>query len=286
MGFNGTKNKNEKDFRRTQAHGNLFHPVEPILEVRAVHTAALWAANLVDQRKFKRAVAVGSRTQVGCVDVVAETNREAFVVETGAQDQGVHQLAVVEAVGNTRPGTQLEGLLVAAAVAQQELEGVTGVDLKGGALEERHHTWYQTEFAGYRKLTTRVEGELAVQRNAHVAVERLVGAVQVAEGTAKVEVVVLIKHAEPQSASGEVDKHEVWIVDYATCQSKVNPAIAVVLAGPLQVGAVDAALAHAEVGTQRQVVRLAAVSAHFFGIRTGKPGLEGGKLGCASLVAP
>lgn len=166
------------------------------LETWAVNATAFWATNLVNQRELERAIAVGGREQARSVDVIAETDVELLVVEAGAHDNSVHQLLVVELVGETCPQTKLEGLVVATAVAEQELEGVTHVHLPGWTLEEGHHTWAEAKLLRWHKLTTRVEGEFAVKRDVLV-LERLVSTVQVAESTAKVEISVLVEHAEP-----------------------------------------------------------------------------------------
>jgi len=259
--------------------------VSACLEVGAVNAAALRTTNLVHQRELERTVAVGSRIEARRIDVVAEADGEIFVVETGAQDQRVHQFAIIEAVGHTCPRAQLESLVEAAAVAEQEFERSTGIHLERRALDEGHDAGQDACFFRDHKFAARVEGEFAVKRNVFVF-ERLVGAVEVAESAAKIEVGVFAEHAEPQGACRQIHEQEVRISDVLTRQIRVVLAIAVVLAGPLEVGAVDAALAHTEVGAQHEVVRFFAVATHFLGIRAGKAGLKRGKLGSAGFVTP
>lgn len=255
------------------------------LEIRTVNTALLRSADFVHQREFEGAVTIGSRVQARRVDVVAESDIELFVVELGAQDQCVHQFTIVEAVGQTRPCADLECLVVAAAVAEQEFEGVTHVYLPRWALEERHYARYHTEFATVHKFTTCVEREFGVKRNALVF-KRLVGAVQVAECTAEIEVVIVAQYAEPQCACGEVDEQEARVVDHVARKGRIEHAVAVVLLRPLQVGAVDAAVAQAYVGAQHEVVRFLAGTAHFFGIRARQACLNCSEFGSAGFVAP
>jgi hypothetical protein len=256
------------------------------LEAWAVNATAFWATNLVNQRKFESAVAVGGGVEARRVDIVAETDGELLIVEAGAHDKGIHQFAGFQFVGHTRPGAQLEGLVVAAAVAEQEFERVTRIHLEGGALEEGYHARYQTETFADHKFTTRVEGEFAVERDVGRA-ERLVGPVQVAERAAEVEVVVFIKNAEPKQTGGHVEEQEVRVGDYffvaAGCAVL---ALAVVLARPFERVAVDAALAHTQVGAEHQIVGFAAVAAHFFGIRAGQTRLQGGKFRFAGFISP
>lgn len=255
------------------------------LEAWAVNATAFWATNLVNQRELERAIAVGGREQARSVDIVAETDVELLVVEAGAHDNGVHQFLVVEFVGETCPQTKLEGLVVATAVAEQELEGVTHVHLPRWTLEESHHTWAEAELLRWHKLTTCVEGEFAVERNILV-LERLVGAVQVAECTTEVEVSVLVEHAEPQHTCRKVGEEETWVSDYFAIELAIETTIAIVLARPLQVVAFDATVAQTDVGTEYKVVRFFAVSTHFLGVRARKTGLDGGKFGSTGFVAP
>lgn len=174
-------------------------PVWLRLEIRAINTAAFWSANFIHQRKLEGAVAVGCWEQAGRVHVVAEADGELLVIEAGAGDHGIHQFAFVQAVGEACPQAKLESLVVATAVAEQEFEGVTDVHLPGWALEEGYHAWAEAEFLSYHKFTASMESEFAVERNIGV-LERLVGAVQVVECTAKIEVGFFAEYAKPQSA--------------------------------------------------------------------------------------
>lgn len=256
-----------------------------ILEVRAVHPAAFGSADLVHQRKFEGAVTVGCRVEAGGVDIVAKADGKLLVIKAGAEDESVHEFTAFQFVGDTRPGTQLEGLVVAAAVAQQEFERVAGIHLEGGALEEGNHTRNQAETLGYHKFTACVEGELAVQRDILVA-EGLVCPVQVAVSAAEVQVVVFIKNAEPQNACRHIKEQEVRVVNDFARLVRVVTTLTVVLARPAQSGAVDAALAHTDVGAENQVVRFAAVAAHFFSIGARHASLQRSEFGFAGLVAP
>lgn len=259
--------------------------VNSLSEIRAVNAAFLRSADLVDQREFEGTVTIRSRVEARSIDIVTESDIELFVVETGAEDDSVHQFAVVEAVGQTCPGADLECLVVAAAVAEQELEGVTYVHLPRRTLEEGHDTGYHTEFTAVHEFTARMEGEFGIQRNVLVF-ERLVGAVQVAECTAEVEVVVVAQYAEPQGACREVDEQEARVADHIRRKGRVEYAVAVVLLRPLEVRAVDAAVAEAYVGAQYEVVRFFAVATHFFGIRTRQTRLDRCELGSARFIAP
>lgn len=256
-----------------------------ILEARAVNAATLRTTDFVDEREFKGTVTVGSCEQARGVDIIAETDVELLVIKAGANDNGIHQLFVRELVGHTRPEAKLEGLVVAAAVAQQELEGVTYVDLPGWALEERNDARAETELLAWHKLTACVEGEFAVKRDIGV-LKGLVGTVQVAERTAKVEVGLLAEYAEPQYTCRHVGKEEAFILNDIAGKVLIEPAVAIMLAWPLKVGAVDAAVAQAEVGAEHEVVRFFAVSTHFLGIRARNTGLDGGKFRGARFVAP
>ena len=256
-----------------------------MLEVRAVNTAPFRTADFVHQRKFERTVAIGCSAEARRVDVVAETDGEVFVVETGAEDDCVEQFTIIEAVGHTRPGAQLEGLVEATAVAQEEFERRTCIHLERRSLDEGNDARYETGFLRDHEFTARVECEFAVQRDVLVF-ERLVGTVEVTEGAAKIEIGVFTEHAEPKCTGRHVYKQEVRIVDVLARQVRVELTIAVVLAGPLQVGAVDAALAYTEIGAQHEVMRFFAIAAHFFGIRAGKARLQGCKLGSPGFIAP
>lgn len=78
------------------AKGNQLNNIGTVpLEVRAVNATALGAADFVQQRKLERAVAIGGRGQAGGVDVVAEAKGELLIVKARAQDDGIHQLALV-----------------------------------------------------------------------------------------------------------------------------------------------------------------------------------------------
>lgn len=208
-----------------------------------------------------------------------------LIIEACAYDKRIHQFLVAEFVGDTRPQTKLECLVVAAAVAQKEFEGVTHIHLPRWALEEGHYTWAKTKLLSSHELTTCVESEFAVQRNVCVF-KRLVCTIQVAECAAKVKVSVFVKHAEPQYTSSQVSKKEARVSDYFTRKVLVKTAISIVLAWPLEVVAFDATVAQANVGAEHEVVRFFAVSTHFFGIRARKTGLNGCKFRSTGLVAP
>lgn len=259
--------------------------VSVLSEIRAVNTAFLRSAYLVNHGELERTIAVGSRVQARCIDVVTEADVELFVVETSAQDQCVHQFAIVEAVGQTRPGAKLECLVVAAAVAEQEFEGVTHIHLPRWALEESNNTRYKTEFPAVHKFTTCVEGKFGVERDV-LFFKRLVGAVEVAECAAEIEIVVVAQYAEPQRACRQVDEQETRVVDHIRRKRRVEYTVAVVLLRPLQVGTIDTAVAKTYVGAQYQVVRFFAVSAHFFGIGARQARLNGSEFGSACFVAP
>ena len=93
-----------------------------ILEIGAVNATAFWATNLVQQRKLEGTVAIGCIAEARCIYVVAETKGELLIVEACAEDNCIHQFALIEFVRYARPSTQLECLMVATAVAQQKLE--------------------------------------------------------------------------------------------------------------------------------------------------------------------
>lgn len=54
------------------------------IETWAVNASAFRSTNFVDQREFKRAIAVGGCEQAWSVDVVAEADIELLIVEAGA----------------------------------------------------------------------------------------------------------------------------------------------------------------------------------------------------------
>jgi len=254
-------------------------------EIRAVHTAPFRTADFIYQRKFERSIPIRSRIKARGVDVVAEADGKLFVIEARAEDQSIHQFAVGQFVCQTSPGADLEGLVVAAAVAEQEFEGVTCIYLPGWSLEEGYQAGHEAELLSRHKFTACMEGEFAVQRDVGV-VERLIGTIQVAERTAEIEVVVFVEHAKPQCACGEVYEREVWVVDWFRRDVGIELAIAVVLAGPLQVRAVYAALADTQISAKYEVMGFFAIATHFFGIRSGQAPLQGCKFGSARFIAP
>lgn len=262
------------------------------LEIRAVNTAALGSADFVHQREFEGTVAVRCRIQAGCVDIVAEADSELLVVEAGAGDNCVEQFAIAEAVSHTSPDTELECLIVAAAVAEQELEGVTYVHLPGRALEEGYNTRAETELLSNHEFATSMESELAVKRNTDavtcliIAIERLVCAVQVIESTTEVEVGIRAEYTEPERTGRQIHEDETRIVNEFLRLGFVVLAISVILAWPAEIAHVDAAVAHTEVCTQNEVVGLLAVATHLLGIRTRSAQLGSGELGGTCLVAP
>lgn len=256
-----------------------------ILEAWAVNATAFWTTDFVDEREFKRTITIGCSKQARGVDVIAETDVELLIIEACAYDKRIHQLLVAEFVGNTCPQTKLECLVVTAAVAQQELEGVTYVHLPRWTLEEGHYAWAKAKLLSSHELTTSMEGEFAVQWNVCVF-ERLVCTIQVAECAAKVKVSVFVKYAEPQYASRKISKKETWIRDYFSRKLFVETAISIMLAWPLEVVAFDATVAQANVGAEHEVVCFFAVSTHFFGIRARKTGLNGCKFRSTGFVAP
>lgn len=95
------------------------------------------------------------------------------------------------------------------------------------------------------------------------------GAVQVAERSTEVEVGFFAEYAKPTTPLRRLQK-ETRVINDFTHELAIKTAIAIVLAGPLQVVAFDAAVAQADVGAEHEVVRFFAVATHFFGIRTGK----------------
>ena len=259
--------------------------VSTLSEIRAVDTAFLRSADFVDHRKLEGTIAIGSRVQARRIDVVTETDVELLVVKTSTQDDCVHQFAIVEAVGQTGPRTKLECLVVAAAVAEQEFEGVTHIYLPGWALEESNNARNEAEFAAVHELTSCMEGEFGVERNV-LFFKRLVGAVEVTECSTEVEIVVVAQYAEPQSACRQVDEQETRVVNYIRRKGRIEYAIAVVLLWPLQVSAVDAAVAEAYVGAKYQVVGFFAVSTHFFGVGTRQTSLNSSEFRSTRFIAP
>lgn len=269
----------------------IFFAISPgkhgvLSEVGAVNAAAFRSADFIHQRELECAVAIGGCVQARGIDIVAEADSKLLVVETGAKDEGIHQFAGFEFVGYTRPNTQLEGLVVAAAVAQEKFERVAGIHLERRALEKRHDTRYQAHALANHKFAAGVESKLAVQRNILV-VERLVGAVEVAECAAKVEIIVFVEDAEPHDTGRHVEEHKVRIVDgLGSTAGSAIVAVVVVLARPFQGSAVDAALAHTQVGAKYQVMGFAAVATHFLGIRAGQAPLQGSKFRFAGFIPP
>ncbi len=235
------------------------------LETWAVNATAFWATNLVDEREFECSVAIGGSEQARSVDIITETDIKLLIIETCAYDDSIHQFLVVQLVGKTRPQTKLEGLIVAAAVAEDEFERVTHVHLPGWALEEGYHTRVEAKLLAGHELTTSVESKFAVKRNV-CALKRLVRTVQVAERTPKVKVRVLVEHAEPQYPCRKISKKEAWVVNDIPLKLVVKTAIAVVLARPLEVVALDAAIAQAHIGAEHEIVCFFAVATHFLGI--------------------
>lgn len=179
----------------------------------------------------------------------------------------------------------MERLVVAAAFAQEEFEGVTHIHLPRRALEEGNSAGSQPETRGHQEVATSVEGEFAVERDVLIQ-ERLVGAVQVAEGTAKVEVLVGTQHAVPQSTRSQVNKPEAGVRNRLRRAHRGVINTAAGLGRPLEVRAVDAALARAQIGTYHQEVGFFAIAAHLFSIRTRQTRLNGRKLGRTGFVAP
>ena len=88
----------------------------------AVNATVLRAADFVNERKFKRAVRIRGRAEARRIEVVAESEREIFVIKTGGKDERVHQIAFFELVRNARPDARLERLVAAAVVAEQEFD--------------------------------------------------------------------------------------------------------------------------------------------------------------------
>ena len=277
----------EKSPSRQELIGHLIKgwPTEAYLEAWAVNATAFRTTDLVDKREFERAITIGGREQARSVDVVAEADVELLIIEAGAYDQGIHQFLVVQFVRNTRPETELESLVVATAVAEQELEGVTHIHLPGWTLEESNHPWVKTELLAGHELTTCVEGELAVKRNVCI-LERLVGAVQVVECTSEVEAGFFAEYAEPQHPCRKVGEEETRVSDGFADQVAVKSAIAIVLAWPLKVVAFDATVAQADVGAKHEIVCFFAVASHFLCVRARETCLNGGKFRGAGFVAP
>lgn len=170
------------------------------LELGAVYAAANRATNFIDEGELKAAVAVGSRAQLRHVDVIAEAEAEVVVVEAGRQDGCVVEYAGLNFVGDAGPETKLERLaaLGAGCGLKQELEAGAGIDLEGGALAHDNHAGHDAEATTEEELAAAVYGEAAVEEILVVAVERLVGAVEVMERAAEVEAVVLVEDHKPE----------------------------------------------------------------------------------------
>lgn len=164
------------------------------LEIGTVHAATLWAADFVHERKLECAVAIGGREQARSVYVVAEADGKLLIIEACAQNERIHQFALFQFVGNARPSTDLEGLVVAAAVAQEEFERVAQIDLERRPLEEGDEARNNADFLSNHFFAADVEREFTIERDVFLVAERLIGAVQVAKCAAEVEIGIVAQN--------------------------------------------------------------------------------------------